>query len=135
MPRQRTELHGSIFTLERPVSPRCDRACHVHPPSHHQTRLFCRAVQQVIRTNSITRCSMGAIQTTGISRTPKAIVAWADKDFVHGVCSGYLMYFHEYQKILFLTETCTPSLSTRFSMCKVPTCSMSATSLVGLRRC
>ena len=76
---------------------------------------------------------MEGIQATGISQTPKAIVARTNKDFVEGVCSGYLTYFHEYQRNLFLTETCTPSLSTAFSMCRGQTCSMSATALVGLK--
>jgi hypothetical protein len=42
---------------------------------------------------------MEATQATGISQTPKTIVARADKNFVDGVCSGYLTYFHVYQGI------------------------------------
>jgi len=42
---------------------------------------------------------MEATQATGVSRTPIAIVARTDKDFVDGVCSGYVTYFHEYQQI------------------------------------
>ena len=38
---------------------------------------------------------MEATQATGISQTPKAIVARTDKDFVDDVCSGYVTYFHE----------------------------------------
>lgn len=41
---------------------------------------------------------MEATQATGISQTPKTIVTRTDKDFVDGVCSGYLTYFHEYQE-------------------------------------
>lgn len=43
---------------------------------------------------------MEGIQATGISQTPKAIVARTNKDFVESVCSGYLTYFYEYQRIL-----------------------------------
>ena len=42
---------------------------------------------------------MEATQATGIAQTPKAIGARTDKDFVDGVCSGYVTYFHEYQEI------------------------------------
>ncbi len=42
---------------------------------------------------------METTQATGISQTPKIIVARTGKDFVDGVCSGYLTYFHEYQEI------------------------------------
>jgi len=40
---------------------------------------------------------MEAKQATGMSKTPKTIVARTDKDFVGGVCIGYLTNFHEYQ--------------------------------------
>lgn len=39
------------------------------------------------------------MEAPGISQPPKATVARTDKDFVGGVCSGYLTYFHEYQSI------------------------------------
>jgi hypothetical protein len=40
---------------------------------------------------------MEAIQATGISKNPKTIVARTGKDFVDGVCNGYLTNFLEYQ--------------------------------------
>ena len=38
-------------------------------------------------------------QAGDVPVTQKATVARTDKDFVNGVCSGYLTYFHEYQGI------------------------------------
>ncbi len=42
---------------------------------------------------------MTTTQAGNVPVTQKAIVARTDKDFVDGVCSGYLTYFHEYQGI------------------------------------
>jgi len=42
---------------------------------------------------------MEAIQASGISITPKTVVARTERDFIDGVCSGYLTNFHEYQVI------------------------------------
>ena len=38
-------------------------------------------------------------QAGNVSVTQKATVERTGKDFVNGVCSGYLTYFHEYQGI------------------------------------
>ncbi len=37
------------------------------------------------------------MEATGISKTPKTIIARTDKNLVDGVCRGYLTCFHEYQ--------------------------------------
>ena len=42
---------------------------------------------------------MEATRAIDTSTTSKTTVARTDKDFVDGVCSGYLTYFHEYQSI------------------------------------
>ena len=42
---------------------------------------------------------MATTQAGNVSVTQKATVERTDKDFVDGVCSGYLTYFHEYQGI------------------------------------
>ena len=40
---------------------------------------------------------MATTQAGNVPVTQKATVARADMDFVDGVCSGYLTYYHEYQ--------------------------------------
>jgi hypothetical protein len=43
---------------------------------------------------------MATTQAGNVSVTQKTTVKRTDKDFVDGVCSGYLTYFHEYQGML-----------------------------------
>ena len=43
------------------------------------------------------RCYIVTTKSGDVPVTQKATVARTDKDFVNGVCSGYLTYYHEYQ--------------------------------------
>lgn len=78
---------------------------------------------------------MATTQADGIPATQKARVERTNKDFVDGICSGYLTYYHEYQDKS-LSDNDVYTSSHKISLTRAALIdSMLVTALAGLKPC